>query len=126
MRRIGLLIGQEDTPTMDRFAQTPEPPYYAVIFTSQRTEGENGYGEMAERMVRLASGQPGFLGVESVRDGSGFGVTVSYWSTLEAIREWKCHEEHWAAQEKGKTVWYERCVTRICKVERDYALDSLR
>jgi heme-degrading monooxygenase HmoA len=120
------LIGQEDTPMMDRFAQTPEPPYYAVIFTSQRTEGENGYGEMAERMVRLASGQPGFLGVESVRDASGFGVTVSYWSSLEAIREWKRHEEHRAAQEKGKTVWYEHYVARICKVERDYALHSLR
>ncbi len=111
---------------MDRFAQTPEPPYYAVIFTSQRTEGENGYGEMAERMVRLASGQPGFLGVESVRDASGFGVTVSYWSSLEAIREWKRHEEHRAAQAKGKTVWYEHYVARICKVERDYALHSLR
>jgi len=107
---------------MENFAKTPAPPYYAVIFSSQRTEGDHGYGEMADRMVELATGQPGFLGVESVRDASGFGITVSYWSSLEAIRDWKRDEEHRAAQEKGREMWYGYYITRICMVERDYTL----
>jgi heme-degrading monooxygenase HmoA len=69
----------------NNIAKTPEPPYYAVIFTSQRTEGDGGYGHMAERMIDLAAMQPGFLGVESVRGSEGVGITVSYWSSEEAI-----------------------------------------
>ncbi|HTN65357.1 MAG TPA: antibiotic biosynthesis monooxygenase, partial [Burkholderiaceae bacterium] len=29
---------------MPSIAETPNPPYYAVIFTSVRTEGDDGYG----------------------------------------------------------------------------------
>ena len=101
-------------------AKTPKPPYYAVIFTSQRTEGDRGYGQMAERMVELASQQPGFLGVESVRSAEGFGITVSYWSSEEAIAAWKAHLEHKPAQEAGKRVWYADYQLRIARVERDY------
>ncbi|WP_407649401.1 antibiotic biosynthesis monooxygenase family protein [Brevibacillus composti] len=117
---------EQNVDPIHLFANTPNPPYYAVIFTSTRKGEDHGYGEMAERMVELAGKQPGFLGVESVRDATGFGVTVSYWSSLEAIREWKQHEEHLIAQEKGKTVWYEHYVTRICKVERAYEMNLFR
>lgn len=103
---------------MERFAQTPQPPYYAVIFTSLRTDGDNGYAEMGDKMVKLASEQPGFLGVESVRDDSGFGITVSYWESEEAIRNWKANAEHRFAQAKGKAEWYEHFMTRVAKVER--------
>jgi len=58
--------------SLPSLAKTPSPPYYAVIFTSRRTEGDRGYGHMADRMVELASKQPGFLGVESVRGTDGF------------------------------------------------------
>ncbi|WP_027409840.1 antibiotic biosynthesis monooxygenase family protein [Anoxybacteroides tepidamans] len=105
---------------MGNIARTPNPPYYAVIFTSERTEGDNGYGEMAKEMVQLASEQPGFLGAESVRDQNGVGITVSYWDSLEAIKNWKEHARHQLAQEKGKKEWYKRFSTRICKVEHDY------
>jgi heme-degrading monooxygenase HmoA len=105
---------------MSAFAKTPEPPYYAVIFTSQRTEGENGYGLMAERMIELATEQTGFLGAESVRNNSGFGITVSYWKTLENISAWKQHSEHRIAQESGKSLWYQDYHLRISKVERAY------
>ncbi|MCP1307316.1 antibiotic biosynthesis monooxygenase family protein [Paenibacillus tyrfis] len=110
---------------MTPFAKTPQPPYYAVIFSSQRSEGDHGYGNMAEKMVTLASNQPGFLGVESVRDGDGFGITVSYWESLDAIRNWKANEEHLGAQEKGKTIWYENYITRICRVEKEYGLKEI-
>ncbi|MEQ1558547.1 MAG: antibiotic biosynthesis monooxygenase [Methyloglobulus sp.] len=102
------------------FAKTPEPPYYAVIFSSLRTPSDNGYGEMADKMVELASGQAGFLGFESVRGQDGFGITVSYWASVEAITNWKANIDHIAAQKMGKLVWYEHYELRISKVERAY------
>ncbi|MDI3324788.1 antibiotic biosynthesis monooxygenase [Pontibacterium granulatum] len=105
---------------MTLIAETPEPPYYAVIFTSLRTNDDNGYGEMAERMVKLASEQPGFLGVESAREEVG--ITVSYWSDLESIKNWKANLEHLEAQKLGHERWYSSFKTRIAKVERDYGI----
>ena len=99
-------------------AQTPKPPYYAVIFTSERTTIDDGYGKMAERMVALAEQQPGYLGHESARESVG--ITVSYWESLDAIRNWKQNTEHLFAQQKGRNEWYSSYKTRICKVERDY------
>jgi heme-degrading monooxygenase HmoA len=104
-----------------RLAETPSPPYYAVIFTSCRTDEDQGYSHTAERMVALASQMPGFLGVESVRDVNGFGITVSYWESEAAIRQWKAHAEHQTAQRTGKTVWYTDYIVRIAKVQREYS-----
>ncbi len=100
-------------------SQTPDPPYYAVIFTSERTGVNDGYAEMAERMVTLAQQQPGYLGHESAREN--IGITVSYWDSLEAIKNWKQNTEHLIAQQKGRSEWYASYKTRICKVERDYS-----
>lgn len=102
------------------FAPTPQPPYYAAIFTSQRTAGDQGYGAMADRMLELAGQQPGYLGAESVRDAQGFGITVSYWTSEAAIRDWKQHAEHQVAQAQGHTRWYQHFELRIAKVERAY------
>lgn len=99
-------------------AKTPLPPYYAVIFTSVRTEGDNGYEKMANEMVELGFSQPGFLGAESVRDADGAGITVSYWDSLEAIENWKRHPRHMEAQRLGQELWYKNFATRVCKVER--------
>lgn len=96
--------------------------YYAVIFTSERTLVDNGYAEMTEEMVKLASVQPGFLGVESARESVG--ITVSYWESLEAIQNWKLNERHMIAQKHGKSNWYARYKTRVCKVERDYGFEK--
>jgi heme-degrading monooxygenase HmoA len=103
---------------MSGVANTPQPPYYAVIFASQRTEGDGGYGKMADKMVALASQQKGFLGVESARD-EGLGITVSYWESLDAIKKWKENSAHQVAQNRGKTEWYKNFALRVCKVERD-------
>lgn len=110
--------------TPPTFATTPEPPYNAAVFSSQRTEGDHGYGEMAKRMLELAAGQPGFLGVEGVRGADGFGITVSYWASEEAIANWKAHVEHLAVQELGKQVWYAHYELRVAKVERAYSKPS--
>ena len=99
-------------------AKTPQPTYYAVIFTSARTLVEKGYSEMANKMIELATKQPGFLAVESVREE--IGITVSYWKDAESIKKWKENMEHISAQTKGKELWYQNYKVRIAKVERDY------
>jgi heme-degrading monooxygenase HmoA len=109
---------------MSRFAPRPEPPYYAVIFTAQRTEVDDGYGQTADRMVELASMQPGFIGVESTRDESGLGITVSYWRTLADVAAWKRHVEHTAARDGGRARWYTRYELRVAKVERAYGWEK--
>lgn len=99
----------------------PEPPYFAVIFASQRTDDDvTGYAAMAERMARLAEDQPGYLGIDSVRGADGTGITVSYWEDLESIERWRCHAEHLVAQQLGRTRWYRRFAVRIARVERAY------
>ncbi len=103
---------------MKKIATTPQPPYYTVIFTSLRTPGDNGYSQMAERMVEMASQQPGFLGIESSRDE--IGITVSYWANLESIQSWKANLEHRQAQKKGIEKWYSSYKVRIARVEREY------
>ncbi|QTE36846.1 antibiotic biosynthesis monooxygenase family protein [Mucilaginibacter sp. P25] len=100
-------------------AQTPQPPYYAVIFTSVRTGVEEGYGDMANEMVELARQQEGFLGVESARNNVG--ITVSYWQSVEAIKNWKANARHLFAQQQGRDKWYLNYKVRICRVEHDYA-----
>ncbi|MFS2187312.1 antibiotic biosynthesis monooxygenase [Mucilaginibacter sp. Mucisp84] len=100
-------------------AQTPQPPYYAVIFTSVRTGVEEGYGDMAVEMVELARQQEGFLGVESARNNVG--ITVSYWQSVEAIKNWKANARHMFAQQQGRDKWYLNYKVRICRVEHDYA-----
>jgi len=99
-------------------AQTPGPHYYAVIFTSVRTPGDNGYEQMSEKMTKLARLQDGFLGVESARDQVG--ITVSYWRDLDSIRKWKNNIEHIQAREKGRNIWYKEFKVRISKVEQEY------
>jgi heme-degrading monooxygenase HmoA len=104
----------------NEFAATPTPPYYAVIFTSQRTAGDHGYDAMAEKMLALAARQPGFLGAESVRSADGLGLTVSYWTDALAIAKWKANADHQVAQQAGKQSWYARYAVRVARVERVY------
>lgn len=102
---------------MQTLAETPVPPYYAVIFTSVRTDGDNGYGNAAKRMLDLASKQPGFLGFETARQE--IGVSVSYWSSLEAIKAWKENAAHRETQKQAKD-WYSSFRVRVCRVEKEY------
>ena len=99
-------------------SKTPQPPYYAVIFTSTRTLIKKGYSEMANKMVELAKTQPGFLGAESARESVG--ITVSYWKDLESIKKWKENAAHKVAQKLGKEQWYKSYKIRIAKIERDF------
>lgn len=104
-----------------KLATTPQPPYYAVIFSSVRTaQDDQGYGSAADRMMQLAGDQPGYLGVDSVRDATGVGITVSYWSSEAAIAAWRRHAEHTIVREQGRKSWYQAYELRVAKVERAY------
>ena len=106
---------------MPEIARTPDPPYVAVIFTSLRTPGDDGYAATAARMEELAAQQPGYLGIESVREE--LGITVSYWATEEDARAWKRVAEHAAVQRAGRRRWYEEYAVRIAHVARDYRFE---
>jgi len=103
-------------------ASTPAPPYYAVIFTSIRTEEDKDYDKISTRMVELAKKQSGYLGVESARNAMG--ITVSYWKDLESIKLWKQQAEHAIAQEMGREYFYTTYKTSICIVEKDYIFEK--
>ena len=104
-------------------ARTPDPPYWAVMFTSRRRPDDRAaYDAMAERLDALAREQPGYLGIESVRGGDGTGITISYWSSEAAIEAWKRVAIHLEAQRTGRERWYEDYVVRVARVERAYTL----
>lgn len=96
---------------------------YAVIFSSQHAAEPaalQGYAELSDAMAELARKQPGFIAIESARGTDGFGITVSYWDSLESIEAWKNDVKHRAAQERGKSRFYERYSVKVCSVERSY------
>lgn len=99
-------------------ANTPKPPYYAVIFTSVLSDADDAYAEMANNMVDLAKIQSGFLGFETSREETG--ISVSYWKDLDSIKKWKNNLDHMYAQKMGKEKWYKEYKTRISRVEYDY------
>jgi len=105
----------------NRFSKTPEPPYYAVIFTNQLSKNDSGYEQMGEKMFELAKQQPGCYGAESTRDSDGVGITVSYWKDENSISQWKANIQHLAAQRSGMERWYEHYELRVAKVERAYS-----
>jgi heme-degrading monooxygenase HmoA len=106
--------------TDDALARTPAPPYWAVIFTSRRTDGDRGYEAMADEMAALAAQQPGYLGIESARNAEGVGITVSYWDSEEHVRGWKQVARHLEAQRLGRAEWYRAYEVRVARVERAY------
>ena len=102
----------------------PTPPYYAAIFSAQLREGSDDYSKTAERMVNLAKTMPGFLGVESARTENGFGITVSYWESEAAIKNWRDNDEHAQARQRGRKEWYADYTIRVARVERSYEMDG--
>ncbi|MGO8645557.1 antibiotic biosynthesis monooxygenase [Rhizobium ruizarguesonis] len=104
-------------------AALPEPPYYMVSFSSQRTKVDNGYGEMSYAMTELAKQQPGYLGFESARGADGFGILISYWKDEDSIRAWKSVVDHVQAQNRGRSDWYTRYEIRVALVTRAYGFN---
>ena len=107
-------------PISDRFNQKSEVNHIAVIFSSHLSAESDGYEQMAEEVLNLATSQPGFIGAETVRDEGGFGITVSYWENERCVRNWKKVTEHLVAQKMGMEKWYNHYRIRVCKIKRNY------
>jgi heme-degrading monooxygenase HmoA len=101
-------------------ARTPDPPYWAVVFTSVRNrEPGDQFDETDLRMITLAAQQPGFLGVETA--SSDVGITVSYWRDEESIAAWRRNADHAFAQYEGRTRWFDAYELRVARVERAHS-----
>lgn len=103
------------------FATTPQPSYYAVIFTSTLGGDDDGYAAMGQALVELAEQQSGYLGIETTRGTDGLGITVSYWKDEDSILAWKNQTQHMLAQKHGIERWYDHYELRVAKVERAYS-----
>ena len=103
------------------FSDTPEPPYYAVIFTSRLSQNDGGYEAMGDVVSKLAEKQPGYLGMETTRGKERLGITISYWKDEDSIHAWKADLKHLMAQKNGIERWYEHYELRVAKVERAYS-----
>jgi heme-degrading monooxygenase HmoA len=117
--KMYLLKKMKERIKMSHIVKTPQPPYYSVIFTSLRTEDDKDYGKIAEMIFSEAEKIEGFIGAESLRDENGFGVTISYWKSIDSINVWKKHAGHMDAKNRGRKDWYSEYMLRICKVEMD-------
>ncbi len=102
------------------FANTPKPPFYAVIFTSLRSLNNEGYKEMDELIYQKVVNEKGYIDHESARNDKGFGIHISYWKSLEDIDRWKNHRNHNEAKRLGKHKWYDKYEVKIAKVETKY------
>lgn len=93
----------------------------AVIFVSQRSRSDpDGYDAAAGAMAELASRQPGYRGVDSVRGADGLGITVSYWENEAAAVAWRDNPEHTAIREAGRSRWYTHYDLHVAAVTRSY------
>ena len=93
----------------------------AVIFTSQRTDVKDNYLETNDELEKIAATLPGFIKTQSAREPNGFGISVSYWETMEDAKQYKQIPTHLMAQQNGRDIWYEWYDVKVCKVERAYA-----
>ena len=105
---------------MKKISPSPSPPYICAVFTSIRTNIDEGYEEMNNLLFNEIKNIDGYIGNEAFRDKDGFGVNVSYWKDLVSLKKWKNNQLHKKAQKLGKTKWYKEYKLRICKVEREY------
>ena len=108
---------------MTGIAETPQPPYYAVIFSAKTTNDLEGYEERLMKMLELSAKVPGYLGVEAA-ENSGFGIAISYWKDLESIDAWRKDAEHVETKKVGKERFYESYEVRIAKVETVYGFQK--
>jgi heme-degrading monooxygenase HmoA len=95
-----------------------DPPYYAAIFTTVRTQDQSGYSETSAHLEDLVKDVPGFLGMDHAQTPGGLGITVSYFRDADALTQWRTNLEHCAAQKRGPAQWYQCYTLHVAKVER--------
>ncbi|MFE9603842.1 antibiotic biosynthesis monooxygenase family protein [Streptomyces hokutonensis] len=95
-----------------------EPPYYAAVFTTVRTQDQSDYSETSAHLEELVKNVPGYLGMDHAQTPGGLGITVSYFRDADALKEWRTDVEHRVAQNRGRAEWYQTYTLHVAKVER--------
>ena len=99
---------------------------YVVIFRSTRKlDAGVLYSQWSEKMEYLVKTIDGYEHHFAFRDElSREGVTVSYFTSLEAISQWKNLDEHKLAQQVGRDSFYEEYSIQVCEVLREYGFEA--
>jgi heme-degrading monooxygenase HmoA len=99
---------------------------YVVIFRSTRKIDDGQlYLEWSEKMEKLVKSIDGYKQHFGFRDAdTREGVTISYFSSLEAISQWKSLADHKTAQQLGRDSFYEEYSVQVCEVLRDYGFQA--
>lgn len=97
---------------------------YAVIFKAEMSDtlidgSGDSYFEMAEQMRELALQEYGCVEFTSVTEGN-YEISISYWDTLEQIKNWKQDPQHLIAQDLGRSQFYKSYHIQVVEVLREY------
>ena len=87
---------------------------YIVIFKATVATLDDQYARMAKALKQLAFSEYGCLDFVAVTEGNQE-IAISYWQSLQDIRQWKNDPLHRAAQALGKDKWYSEFNVEICE-----------
>jgi heme-degrading monooxygenase HmoA len=90
---------------------------YAVIFKATIAEFDDEYVQMAGQLRELAISKYGCQDFTAVTEGNEE-IAISYWETLEQIRDWKNDPQHRFAQKLGREKWYKSFSVEVCEIVR--------
>ena len=95
---------------------------FAVIFRAVVRELDDDYFATATRLRELAFEEYGCIDFVSANEGNTE-LAISYWPSREHISSWRNNPEHRAAQEKGKSLWYQSYQIEITEVLQSHGAD---
>ena len=99
----------------------------AVIFEVQARAGQrDSYLNMAAELRPALADIDGFISIERFESLSepGAMLSLSFWRDETAVRQWREHAEHRAAQRAGRESLFEDYRLRIATVVRDYGMND--
>ncbi|EOC1301298.1 antibiotic biosynthesis monooxygenase family protein [Cronobacter dublinensis] len=99
----------------------------AVLFEAQALpQAQQRYFDLAAGLKPLLADAPGFIDLErfqSLAAPDRF-LSLSWWESEEAVRQWKGNLMHQAAQQEGKARIFAHYRIRVAQVLRDYSSDT--
>jgi heme-degrading monooxygenase HmoA len=98
---------------------------HVVIFEVVPHEDKaHRYFDLAAKLRPELEKIEGFISVERFESLTNKGkfVSLSFWRDDEAVKRWRTHLEHQAAQQEGKQQVFKDFRIRVAEVVRDYSL----
>ena len=100
---------------------------YAVIFEVEPAAGrQQEYLDLAAALRPELEKIDGFISIERFTSLTKPGkiLSLSFWRDEAAIRQWRQHEEHQQAQQKGRGGVFADYRLRVAAVVRDYGMSE--